>query len=261
MVEPSSVASLGRGRRAGARRGFSMLELLIVLALLAALAGLAIPAIAPRLPGARLEAGARALGQVVAQARREAIARGALALVVMERGVRGEERLGVRIWREEGSDVRGAAFPDDGPAFALEESLAAPLDAGLDDHWLVLEDAWSSLPDGVRIGPAPEGDSGEMGSTFDEGPDVGNDAEDAAIIAIVLPDGGVVMPGASLRVRARGSSDELEVTIGSATGSVGWTRIRPTEDGKFDTLDEGVEGLGEVLRSERRASDAREEAR
>lgn len=167
-----------------ARRAFSVVELLVVLALLTALVSLAMPALLGRVGGAAMEAAARQVGAAVDAARSEAHRTG--------RPVRLEGR------RDPGGEVLLWIVPS-GDAASEEETDAAPSEGEM----------WGALPERVRLSASPE--------LSEEEPATGPPEVGPVIVGTFLPDGNIAAAGPLFVV---GDAGSLRVRINGWTGAV-----------------------------------------
>jgi prepilin-type N-terminal cleavage/methylation domain-containing protein len=171
-----------RGRRA--RGGFTLLELIVVVALLAALAGMALPALLSRVGGSTLEAVKARLAAAASLCRADAQRRSE-SLELAVRGFQGRTIL-----------VSRPAIAEDG---------APP------DDELLLE-----LPDGYAISLTPPGgdEPGDWSNQVETDSDV--DAE-GLVLAVYQPDGSASVPGVRFLVFGE---EALQVLIARWTGEL-----------------------------------------
>lgn len=170
------------------RRGFSLLEVLVALAVLLAITGIALPSLLGRVSGVRLDTGVRQFGAVVVSVRAAAQERGAaIELVALLRG--DSEELATR-------ELRGGSVeePGDGPTASVQ----------------------AVLPTGLRLSMEPPPALGADAFDIPAAEPIAA-VEESRRLAVFMPDGSVVAKGP---VYLSGYGQDFELTLNRWTGGV-----------------------------------------
>jgi prepilin-type N-terminal cleavage/methylation domain-containing protein len=155
-------------------RAFTLLELLIAVALVVLVAGLALPAVWGRTEGARLDTALRQLGAAVIAARAEAQRGGAVSELRVVATAEGEALV---IRRLGDVEIRGTDDDLGGEAAAVVRP-------------------WTVLPSGVRVLGEPPSEGGTSPAHRRENSGAAGEHERRAVrVAVMLPDGTAVASG------------------------------------------------------------------
>lgn len=197
------------------RPAFTLLELLIAIALVAMLAGIVLPVGVSRLAADRFDQAQRQVASAVVIARADAQRRG----VIVRLTVRQDER-GATLWSED-SEPAGAGGPSRG-----ERARAARSEFVLD------------LPRGVRFAVAPADDDEPADAERAERRAEGDDSQSefgagpgGGTLCVLLPDGGVLMPRDLLMVFEAGDRREVRIRLNRWTGEASFTPFVRAEGG------------------------------
>lgn len=184
--------STGLSRRVASRRGaaFSLIELILVLALIAALSALVLPSMPSRLGGAKMDAMADAVARAVQEASAYSVGSGKACELVLRASADGDE-LVRRDVESKGDVSRDVVLLGLGRDFEL--IVAAMDDGGAVD------------PPGLGPGPEQFADEDEAGTP----------------LVIFLPDGTAVAAAVRWRLSSGTERRVLTLQTGSARVSVG----------------------------------------
>lgn len=179
---------------------FTLLELLIAIALVALLAGIVLPIGVSRLSADRFAQAQRQLATAVIIARADSQRRGGIVRLVVRQDVRG-----ATLWSEE-TPMRGV------------EEWRPREGAGAPRREFVLD-----LPSGVRIAlaPLPEDDvrANAIGNEpGDEREDAESSFAEGGTLCVLLPDGSVLMPHDLLLVSEAAGGREVRIRLNRWTG-------------------------------------------
>jgi prepilin-type N-terminal cleavage/methylation domain-containing protein len=182
------------------RQAFTLLELLVALALLVVVTGLALPALVGRMEGARLDAALRVVGAAVVSARAEAQERGEPVVLLAVRSGTGDRLVIESLERGEEGESRGARGSEG------VSSLQT----------------WAELPEGVNLDLNPPAES-HAGEQLAE-----SSSQRAAPLrlAIFLPDGAAAGCGT---VYLRSGERTFAITLNRWTGGVSTTELDATQ--------------------------------